>query len=276
MRESPYPDTPLPFNPKVDVIIPYCEVDKHLVKDALASIVNQQFTHPIIHLVADGCTPLFPPQRIEHATYTLISHVNEKAVGPYITTNYLVPQFTTPYIAIQDADDTSSPSRLWKQIAVLEQFDMTSAAMYQQAMPGYTGTRHYKDPILMPGTKNTPCPGGRCINSTRTMKKSFFIKMGGFANMPCSGDFQFDNRCNLMEPPAAVHYSSEVLGIRRLHPESLSNGGRYKFGSLDRDRVAMRLMTDITTLRKSPTLETARSLGDFPSKGNKALSQPRI
>lgn len=237
---------------ELDVIIPYNELDRHLVHEAIDSILEQTGCYPIIHLVADNCQPI----PIEH---NQIIHHTTPGIGPYHITNKLIPQLQTDYIAIQDADDISFSDRLSLQLEILTKYDMTSFAMKQLPIEGYSGTRHIREPIIYPGTRLVLAPMGRCINSTRTMKKDFFIKLNGFGNYPCSGDFQFDNRSLFTNHK--VHFGTEVKGIRRLRPNSLSNGGAYAFETASRNKIAWQVMMDLQTIRKTPTLEHAREQG---------------
>lgn len=257
MKNSDYP-LALPVHPKhIDVVIPYCESDRHLAKDAIECIIHQKHCSPIIHAVADNCEPIKHPFCKHYRT--------EKSVGPYWIVNSLVPHFTTDYIAIQDADDLSYSNRLWKQIAILDMgYYMTSCAMIQSAIEGYDGARHKIEPIIFPGVVQAAAPWGRNINSTRTMLRSLFTNINGFGDYPMSGDYQFDSRaCSLY--PDLCHYSNEVLAIRRLRPESLSNRKSTGFSSEARNEVSWRVMQSCSTMKRNTTLETARSLGYLDS-----------
>lgn len=271
---SDYPTIPPPSPEECDVVVPYTESDRHLAREAIASIIAQQHVHPIIHIVADNTDSLYPTNISSEKTivqllygenfkhYSIRTYKTDSCLGPYKIINNLVPFLQTEYLAIQDADDISTANRLWKQIEQLKLgYDMTSCAMVQEPIEGYVGSRHLNEPVIYPGDKLVTAPLGRCVNSTRTMKISFFKQMNGFAHMPCSGDFQFDNRALFVEPAFRLHGSCEVLAIRRLRPDSLSNGGRYKFGSQDRNEIAYKIIEAIHTMRNNPTLDQARQLG---------------
>lgn len=256
MKESRYPTTPN-YPQMVDVVIPYGPEEEHLVKDAVLSIYNQLHVTPIIHVVADNCNIVELP--FPESGTILRIYRTTKSIGPYLITNLLYKYFISKYIALQDADDISHKNRLWKQIEVLSEFNMTSCAMLQQAIDGYNGERHLAEPIIFPGRKLTAAPWGRNINSTRMIKKDFFELLNGFGNFPCSGDFHFDNRANVFTD--TCHYSNETLAVRRLRPTSLSNGGVFKVGTNERNDISWKVMHDMQELLKHPTLETAKKQG---------------
>jgi hypothetical protein len=202
-----------------------------------------------------------------HTTSLVTSHyATPFNYGPYNIVNAVVHACNSPYLAIQDADDESLSDRLWKQIAQLQLgFVMTSAAMKQIPVPTYTGTRHLVEPVIYPGERFSAAPLGRCINSTRTMLKQFFIEQNGFASMPCSGDFHFDNRCTFQHPHPPIHASPEILGLRYLRPESLSNNSVTGGGTPIRHAAALRVIEDINTMRANPTLAQSQALGSLSS-----------
>lgn len=263
------------MNTSIDVVIPYNETDRHLVHEALVSILEQENCTPIIHMVADNCeqlflstpepinsipTPILPTHQEVAANSTII-HYSTPGIGPYHIVNKLVPSFQTNYIAIQDADDISYPTRLSHQLNILQDYVMTSGTMRQRAIEGYDGTRHIMEPLLYSGEKLVAAPMGRFVNSVRAMRKDFFIDQNGFADYPCSGDFQFDNRCLFQKPQPKMFFDPTILGVRRLRPNSLSNGGTYKFDTDGRNRIAWRIMLAIQTMRAHPTLAQSRELG---------------
>ena len=263
------------MNNSIDVVIPYNETDRHLVVEALTSILIQVDCNPIIHMVADNCkpyylttpepinsipTPILPTSQ-EIVDGTTIIHYVTPGIGPYHIVNKLVPSFQTNFIAIQDADDISYPIRLSHQLRILKDYVMTSGAMKQLAIEGYNGTRHIHEPVLYSGEKLVAAPMGRFVNSVRAMRKDFFIEQNGFADYPCSGDFQFDNRCLLQVPQLKMFFDPTILATRRLRPGSLSNGGGYAFETDARNKIAWKVMLVIQEMRKEPTLAHSRELG---------------
>ena len=262
--ELTYPTNPPP-PPEIDVVIPYCDADADVVERAVTSIRNQTHCIPRIHLVYDS--PIrsdSSPRRLRcyHETEHILYYKTPFNYGPYNIVNAVVHACTSPYLAIQDADDESLSSRLWKQCAVLNLgYVMTSCAMKQVPEAGYSGCRHIAEPVIYPGTTFPTAPLGRCINSTRTMLRDWFVSINGFASMPCCGDFHLDNRAI---PTSPCHYSPEILGLRYLRPNSLSNGSSGP-GSTVRSAAASRVVECVMAMRASPTIECAQSLGSLTS-----------
>ena len=264
MKHSTYPVTPPTAPSQIDVVVPYSSNELHLVAQAINGILAQQHCIPIIHAVADNCKSIRHPDCINYEA---------EGVGPYNITNALVPHLRSQYLAIHDADDVSLSARLWKQIEQLKLgYVMTSCAMLQVPIEGYSGGRHIAEPIIEPGLIQAVAPKGRCINSTRTITVEFFVDQNGFADMPCSGDYQFDNRCLLQLPPQPIHSSPEIFGLRHLRPTSLSNAPNTGAGSEVRNVASWQVVKTIQAMRANPTKEQSRQLGKLHESGNVALS----
>jgi hypothetical protein len=249
MREERYPEI-TSHQGEVDVVIPFWERDRHLAPEAYASILEQVHCTCHIHLVADGCKPIDTQQHPRHHTY---HYTTPGKWGPFRITNELIDYYKTERLAILDADDLAFDDRLAKQLAILGSgFRMTTGAMAQVAIENYAGARVIQNPVIIPGIKYQSTPQGRVINSTRTIHMSLFEEVNGFDWCLKSGDFQFDNRVLHVRPAYEVHYSTEMVGIRRMRPSSLSNNG---------ESVAWKLMDIIKHMQENPTLTMARVYG---------------
>ena len=240
---------------KADIIIPFCEADKHLVVDAITSIV-QQTVPVLIHVVADNCE--FP--HIPFHKYIRL-YKTPSQYGPSLIANSIAAHHAeSDVIAIQDADDLSITTRIEKQLRILDAgFEQTSAPMVQEGMPNYVGDRHKKEPILYPGGTFGNVPLGRHINGTRTILLSTFIRVNGFCDLPCSGDLAFDNKTAYLG--IAHSFSKEPLAIRRLHPDSMTNCPTFCRTQPGGKSVLARQIGMLHEIRESPTLEVARSQG---------------
>lgn len=249
---------------KIDVatIIPFCNSDAHLVSDAIDSIIKQSIPSEI-HVVGDCITPMAMKDLAEpyksvpdmHFYYTI------HRSGPYRITNSIVKHHTRcPYIALQDADDISYPTRLEKQVGVLQDvFEHTSAAMHQVDMPGYIGNRHLREPTLLCGVTASNVPMGRFINSTRMIRRTTFVTLNGFVNMFCSGDLCFDNTLRILKVPSYEHKT--VLAVRRLHAESLTNNPNSDRQAPMRKECMNILKSHLKAMLREPTIEMAVRFG---------------
>jgi len=227
-QQRSLPDPVAPSEPyDVDVVVPFWSGDAHWLGECIDGLLNQNHCTPIIHVIADSCE--FPPlPALQNTSAEIIRYRTNKPAGrgPYRLTNALVRHghCRTDYLALQDADDISLPDRMWRQISLMQQ---TGAGMISSAMENFTATaamddRQKWEPIILPGRIYSTVPRGRCVNSMRTVRIEVFRRLNGFANMACTGDFDFDNRCAFSG--VKIHHDMTVLGRRRLHESSLSHG----------------------------------------------------
>lgn len=246
--------------PNISTIIPFCDNDKHLVEEAIQSILNQT-VQSSIYVIGDAVNSEDIRTVIKKIgpkpyLYYYIAH----GVGPYNITNSIVSHHTrAPIIALQDADDISLPTRLECQLEALTKVDHCCTAMKQIAMPDYIGKRHLSEPTLLCGVKASNVPMGRYINSTRTFRRELFNLLNGFPDMLCSGDLCFDNTINALKVPSFAF--SKVLAIRRLHSASLTNNPQTNRGAPIRKACMERLKKNLCKILRSPTIETAKSIG---------------
>lgn len=253
-------DTKYLTDNRVDVVIPFCAADSQYVAEAVRSILAQQHVEPIIHCVADNNCAV--PTDLELRRVRI--HRMPSRLGPYRIANYIASQHAeSNYLALLDADDIATPDRLWRQLATMQRFgyEMTSAAMQQfvQRRTAFIDDRFAREQVVRSGDKFHHVPNGRCLNSVRAMQLSMFLDLGGFADNICSMDFDFDNRCHYAGVP--VFWSDDVIGYRRLHPDSLTNGPEYAHDT-DRRSAANQLVLDnLAALQSAPNRDTARSLG---------------
>lgn len=247
-------EMPIPIVPsepvRVDVVVPFWEGDSQWVGECVESLGNQNHAEPIVHLIADGCEfPDLPSVGVEVVKYR---HKRKPGQGPYRLTNALVRHghCQTDYLAIQDADDYPYPDRLWRQVQLLRQTgaEMVSSAMDNVAYCPEMEKRQQNEPVIYPGVCYPSVPRGRCVNSTRTLTVKLFRQMNGFANLKCSGDFDFDNRVEFSRS-ARVLWDMEVMAHRRLLSGSLSNGV-LPLGSTQRKKSVDAVFKHLESVRK--------------------------
>lgn len=255
--------SPLPGDPEVDVVIPFCAGDAKYLTECVQSVLNQEHVTVCLHVAADGCP--FPedlPTDDRIRRYTTPGQW-----GPYRIANEISRRCRSEFLAIQDADDVARPERLWRQIAILRS---TGAEMVSSAAKNFVTPEQADNPDLLrrvqleavvtPGKTFPSNPLGRCANTTRTMMLSLFRRMNGFRSIRCTGDFEFDNRCRFL----GVHIIDDqhIASDRRVHNSSLTNGS-FRMGTPQRQADMREVMQTIELLRASPTLVTARSRGSL-------------
>ena len=251
------------MTPSISTIIPFCDKDKHLVKDAIDSILAQSVPS-LIFVVGDNVSK----HTIEKLTMpyesneTIFFFRTPKPFGPYCIANSIVRYHTTTdYIAIQDADDISYEYRFDDQIGLMKDENTfhSSGPMKHSILPGYTGDRHLREPTLLCGPKASNVPLGRFINGTRMIQRELFEDLNGFPGIFCSGDICFDNTVQFLGIKTSV--TKRILGERRLHPDSLTNHPSTSRASETRDICMQYLWNSLHAIRKSPTMDTAREIG---------------
>ncbi len=107
--------------PSVTVILPHYDCARFL-RDAVLSILAQRDVSVQLWLV-DDCSPTDDWRRSIADLADddrLRVYRTSQNVGLYRLKNAVIPLITTPYVAFQDADDLSEPTRLAKQIALME------------------------------------------------------------------------------------------------------------------------------------------------------------
>lgn len=222
---------------RCDVVIPYCQKNLQWLAAAVDSILNQAEAECIVHLIADGFTVPDDPaeQYANHPQVRL--YRNEKTIGPYRTMNRLFDRLETDFIAVQDSDDIAMPHRIAHSIEKLRNGDVYGGAMRQfvshEARDEESLRRLSVTPVHTSGhSKWRLCPNGNILNGTLVMRKTAYQRLNGFADLMGSGDLEFATRCH--RSGATVVTDDEIVGLRRLHSESLSHG------SIHGDKTASR------------------------------------
>jgi len=245
------PSTPV----RVDVIVPFCAADSRFVAECIQSIADQRHCLPTIHVIADGCD--WPQLPVMRPAITIRQYATPGSWGPYRICNAVVSggYCDTPYLAIQDADDTSHPDRVWRQIQLLEEHnaDMISSSMQQMAAPCCTEEalhRMRREPVLRAGTAYLSAPFGRVVNSTRTLRTAWFQRLNGFADLRCGADFDLDNRSHLFG--GATIHDQAIMATRRLHGGSLTTAPTYRIGSAARQQTNQIVLDNLAACRRDP------------------------
>lgn len=261
LGDAPVGVVPPATQMSVDVIIPFCAGDAKYLAECLQGIAEQQHVTMTVHVVADACEwPDIPDYEFVRR------YQNNQRQGPYRIANSLVRHghVQSDWIAIQDADDIAHPDRLWRQISMMLQ---TGAEMISSAMTNYIDPQCGGDkltaelrnvPILLPYRIYDSSPLGCCVNGTRTMRRSLFTRLNGFATLNCTADFEFDNRCRFLG--IKIIDDQTILARRRLHTSSMTHGD-WRMGSPKRIEDNNTVFANLIQIRETPTLECAQSFG---------------
>lgn len=252
-------------NPAVDVVVPFCDGDSCYLLECLDGLAAQEHVRVIAHVVADGCG--WPVLSSLDSGLSPLRYSTPGGWGPYRIANSLVRHghCRSEFLAIQDADDISLPDRLWRQIALLrsQNADMISSANENFI---HSGHEHHEglrrklawQKVVRPGKVYDSVQRGHCVNPTRTMRRSFFEDLNGFAHLRCSADFDFDNRSRYSD--AKVLDDQTILGRRRLHAASLSHGLMPIGSDLRKVDLAV-VIKNQSVMQQTPTRAMARQLG---------------
>ena len=263
--------------PTVDVVIPFHAGDAQFVREAVEAILAQRFVRPIVHVVADGCDwPDLPDGVLKYEA--------AGGVGPYRIANAIAMHHAWGlWLAIQDADDVSHPDRLWRQVATMERYgyEMTSCSAANFTNDPTLVGRLSNEPVVKAGRVYSTVPYGRHVNTTRMMTRAMFLRLNGFADMMCVGDFEFDNRAHLAGVPS--FWSSDVLADRRLQGESLTNGDRFRYGTSGRADETRKLEAFLAQMKANPhdaaaigAVDRAPDLRVLPVTRPAAFGRPRL
>ncbi|GAB5402810.1 MAG: hypothetical protein Aurels2KO_10410 [Aureliella sp.] len=267
------------FDANIDVVIPYCDADRKYAREAIAAILASEHVTPTVHVVYDYPSPAPPAGMWGRSTLSLTEcypstnlpagpnvrhYTTPHRYGPYrIANSIAVHHASSKYLALNDADDTSTPDRLWRQLATMQRYgyEMTSGSMvnFVDGDEPALELRRQREGVIESGRSFHHVPNGRCINSIRTMRRETFLDLGGFADAVCSVDFDFDNRAYYAGVP--VFWGTDVIGRRRLHGQSLTNGPEFGHRTTNRLQANQRVLDNLATIQAAPNVETARELG---------------
>ncbi len=246
---------------RVDVVVPFHDGDADFLPECLRGLSAQEHVSADVHVISDGSRWPQLPAGVSHGAARFHYYETPGGWGPYRITNAVFPFLRSDLLAIQDADDISLPQRLWRQAATLQATGcemISSAAWNFYHSPADRDSCRQTPAIVRPGRVTKSTPFGTCVNGTRMICRDTFERLNGFADIPASGDYQFDGRAG----GAGVHiyHDQTILLRRRLHIASNTNGP-LRIGSNKRVELNGVMRHDVDSMRLSPTLANAQRLG---------------
>ena|SRR5581483_649880 len=218
---------------KITVIIPHFScID--LLYEAIRSIAAQTFRDVFI-VVIDDCSEGDEFSRLARSMARLDCAMflrTSRNVGNYQIKNALLPLIASPFIAFQDADDYSLPTRLALQLQQAEKakLDIVGCSFLEEFSDGRTARV-----VRMVRRANFWVRLGRrfvCLHPTMLVRRRVFQLIGGFDGGTRFGaDSDFILRSSLFFKIGNV---SQVCYRKRTHPESLTQSKDTGFGSAAR------------------------------------------
>jgi len=213
--------------------------------DAVRSILEQTLEELELIVADDGSTDdteavvaRFPDPRLRYLP------------GPHVgisrNLNRALAEARSPYVALLDSDDRSYPTRLEKQLAVLE------------ARPEVTAVGHrllevdeHEQPLnprtsFAPGDINQALMRFNPISNSAVMfRREAALAVGGYdPSYTCTVDWDLWLR---LADNGVIHMLDEVLGVRRMHRDNISV-------AREREQLRAGVRTRLATLRRRRSL----------------------
>ncbi|RLS57866.1 MAG: glycosyltransferase [Planctomycetota bacterium] len=232
-----------------DVVLPF-KGQLDYVREALDSLLNQQFVQPIIHLIDDTTesdTTDFLNEWARHPQLRV--YRNRENVGQFQSFNNVAPYWETDLVAVQDADDISLPHRLHWAIQMLQ----ASGADYFGGAVELFGDEDLIRPVMSETTELARMRRADyrrsfyplwsktdyfLENPTAVFRTAMFREMGGYADFGSrlmnrtSLDTEFQLRCLYRGVRFAI--TREIVTRYRVHPESATQNRQTGWGTTPR------------------------------------------
>ena len=199
---------------------------KDYIKECLDSVVNQTWfkTHDNWEIIVgvDGCEETLEYLKaIMHYYKHLRVFMMDSNKGTYITSNTIISNSTYDHIFRFDSDDIMCAN-------------LVETVMTKKGQSTYI-RYHMKN---FGGNDKTAVAWG-----TIYISKSLFLKYGGFKPWPCGGDSDLYYRLRRIE---SVRTIPDILMLRRVHPDSLTQTKETGMNSELRKKYAVQIRRDIT------------------------------
>jgi glycosyltransferase involved in cell wall biosynthesis len=217
------------LNPRVSVLLPVYNCPAY-VGAAIESILNQTFEDFELLIIDDGSTD-DTPQVLSRYNDIRIRHIRQENRGLVDTLNLGISLSQGQYIARQDADDISYPSRFEKQVAFFESHPEcnllgTWAQIYEGEKPS---ERFHRHPIEDGEIKYNLLFNNPFVHSSVMFRKSVFLQVESYTTDPAFKlveDYELWSRISRIGMVANL---PEVLVNYREVSGSLSRVNQYEF-----------------------------------------------
>jgi glycosyltransferase involved in cell wall biosynthesis len=216
--------------PEVTVLLPHYRCEPFL-KDAVESVLVQQGVDLQVWLVDDHSDGTRWFDAIVHliGDPRLVVFRTSRNVGNYRIKNALLPFVRSPFIAFQDADDISHPSRLRTQVAAIRRTGagvMGCGFRYMSESGEALGARR------MVRNCNVWLRLGKCfvlLHPTSVVRREVFDTLGGFdGSVRIGADDDFMLRAAALY---RIRNVQDILYSYRRRPDSLTGSPSTGFDS---------------------------------------------
>lgn len=230
-----------------DVVLPF-HGQLDFVRQALESLLEQQGTRVVVHLVDDASSEDTVGFLQEWKTHSRVrTYRNVRNIGQFASFNNVSPFLETELVAVQDADDISLPHRLHRAGNYLR---LTSADVYGSAcetfgetsfvQPGHDQTEQTRVAqrerfVYSEYPSSANAVGYFVHNPTVVMRAASFASIGGFADFGdrllnrASVDTEFYIRAYYAGLRFAISRNADLK--YRCHTESATQNALTGFGT---------------------------------------------
>ncbi len=223
-----------PDKPKITIIVPVYNAAKYL-PDALDSLLSQTFQDFEIVAVNDGSTDDSGDILERYAARNpRVRVLHQENAGSGAARNRAIAVAGGRYIAQQDADDLSAPTRLERQAAFLDSHPDICAVYCRIVMADEN--LNLVHTILTPeddATIRRALPRGNLLSSNFMMRAETLEAARGYREaFLCSMDYDLNLR---VTEAGKIHCLPEGLYIVRKHPGQISTAKRHlqdEYGTL--------------------------------------------
>ena len=229
---------------KVSVLIPTYNTKEEWLKEAIESILNQSYQDFEIIILDDG-SKTSPEEIINSFNDSRIQfHKNEINLGIGKTRNRLLELANGEYLAFQDSDDISLPTRLEKQVKFLDENpDFSGVSAWVETFPSKKILKNKPEPKVMDFIGGCefyqPCSMLRASDL-----KKYNLKYDD--TLSTSEDYDLWSRCI---EKVKLYNIQEVLLKYRRNPNSLVHTKKKEIAEADL-AIKQRLLDKLTNDKK--------------------------